>query len=537
LRPGTARRWSALILTCTLVAGLGGGSGPVLASADDPAVIVFAGEVASAPSYDHIGVVFNKRLDETVPVPFEDFRITIDGTQYVPIGGSYEFSGLAGAGGPFDVSGTTIVRLDLPVGVTVGPASTLQVDYQQGPAPMRDLSLTPPLTPQTFSGQVLDLGEFAFLGAMVDAANATDRLTLLFTGQVDLDSIPAPSDFTVNGDPDAVSLVVPRFIDIGLGVVDLVLATPVQNGEVVDFTYTPGLNPFTARNGGLVLDGFSQNEVTLFIPPTTASRTLEANETLSTGTGPPTAADPLVTEVTTPTAGLVIIAEVLIDPSPAGYTFFGEQVLITAPDAPDADHPLLLTFQLDASLVPEGQTAQSIVILRTELGTTAVVPKCDAVWPLAAAASPSPCVWNRVDEAGGGITITVATLQASTWNFAVIAPYAFGGFKSPVDKAPTRNGMKAGTAVPLKFSLGGDRGLAIFAAGSPSSQPVACDTGDPYDVVEQTVSAGGSSLTYDSTSDTYTYIWKTLKSWTGCRKLTLAFADGSVQTATFQFKP
>ena len=65
---------------------------------------------------------------------------------------------------------------------------------------------------------------------------------------------------------------------------------------------------------------------------------------------------------------------------------------------------------------------------------------------------------------------------------------------------------------------------------------MACDTGDPYDVVEQTVSAGGSGLTYDAGSGTYTYIWKTLKSWTGCRKLTLAFADGSVQEAIFQFR-
>jgi hypothetical protein len=521
------------------VAGLGGGSGPVLGSADDPAVIVFAGEVVSAPSYDHIGVLFDKRLDETVPVPFGDFTITIDnGAPLVPIGGSYEFSGLAGIGGPFDVSGTTIVRLDLPLGVTVGPASSLQVDYEQGSAPLRDLSLTPPLTPQSVSGEMLDLGEFAFLGALVDAANATNRLTLLFTGQVDLGSIPAPGDFavTVGEAPDDVSSVVPRFTDIGLGVVDLVLETPVQNGDVVDFTYTPDLggNPFTARNGGVVLGGFSQNGVTLFIPQTTASATLAANGSLSTGTGPPTPEDPLVTEVTTPTAGLVTIAEVLVDPSPAGYTFFGEQVVITAPNAPDAAHPLLLVFNVDASLVPDGQTAQSIVILRTELGTTQVVPDCDDMAPVAAAAIPSPCVWERVDVAGG-IGITVATLQASTWNFA-IPRYAFGGFKPPVDRAPVRNGMKAGTAVPLKFSLGGDRGLAIFAPGSPSSQPVTCTTGDPYDVVEQTVTAGGSSLKYDSASDTYTYIWKTQKAWTGCRKLTMTFADGSTQEAVFQFR-
>lgn len=97
--------------------------------------------------------------------------------------------------------------------------------------------------------------------------------------------------------------------------------------------------------------------------------------------------------------------------------------------------------------------------------------------------------------------------------------------------------MKAGSAVPLKFSLGGNRGLTIFAAGSPSSQPVTCDTSVPYDGVEQTVTAGGSSLSYHPASDTYAYVWKTQKAWTGCRKLTLTFADGSVQEAVFEFRP
>jgi len=97
--------------------------------------------------------------------------------------------------------------------------------------------------------------------------------------------------------------------------------------------------------------------------------------------------------------------------------------------------------------------------------------------------------------------------------------------------------MKAGSAVPLKFSLGGNRGLSIFAPGSPSSQPVSCDTGTPYDAVEQTVSAGGSSLRYDSSTDKYTYVWKTQRAWTGCRILRLTFADGSVQEAVFELKP
>jgi hypothetical protein len=54
---------------------------------------------------------------------------------------------------------------------------------------------------------------------------------------------------------------------------------------------------------------------------------------------------------------------------------------------------------------------------------------------------------------------------------------------------------------------------------------------------ERAVTAGGSSLSYNAVSDTYTYSWKTQQAWTGCRKLTLGFADGSVHEAIFQFKP
>jgi hypothetical protein len=115
--------------------------------------------------------------------------------------------------------------------------------------------------------------------------------------------------------------------------------------------------------------------------------------------------------------------------------------------------------------------------------------------------------------------------------------YHFGGFRQPVDALPTINQMKAGGAVPVKFSLGGDQGLSIFAAGYPKSQLIACDATATVAGIETTVSAGGSSLSYDPLSDTYTYVWKTDKSWAGtCRQLVLSFVDGSVQRATFSFK-
>ena len=99
------------------------------------------------------------------------------------------------------------------------------------------------------------------------------------------------------------------------------------------------------------------------------------------------------------------------------------------------------------------------------------------------------------------------------------------------------NVTKAGSAIPVIFSLGGNQGLNIFATGFPKSQTIACDTTADVDGIETTVSAGGSSLTYDGVSNTYTYVWKTDKAWAGsCRQLVLEFADGSTQRANFKFE-
>jgi hypothetical protein len=91
-----------------------------------------------------------------------------------------------------------------------------------------------------------------------------------------------------------------------------------------------------------------------------------------------------------------------------------------------------------------------------------------------------------------------------------VLPYNFTGFFAPIDNPPAFNEMKAGQGAPVKFSLDGDQGLNIFAAGS---------------------------LTYDAASDRYKYTWKTESSWKNtCRQLTLTLRDGTVHTAKFKFK-
>ncbi len=135
--------------------------------------------------------------------------------------------------------------------------------------------------------------------------------------------------------------------------------------------------------------------------------------------------------------------------------------------------------------------------------------------------------WTAVDEAGN--TATCAQ--------TVSVQYPFTGFFQPVDNLPTVNSVKAGQSIPVKFSLGGNFGLSILAAGSPTSQlSSACTSGAVVDDIE-TVSAGGSSLTYDAATDQYTYVWKTQKTWAGqCRQLNVTLTDGTVHTAVFTLK-
>jgi hypothetical protein len=149
---------------------------------------------------------------------------------------------------------------------------------------------------------------------------------------------------------------------------------------------------------------------------------------------------------------------------------------------------------------------------------------------------------------GDDLVIRVLTSAASDWTFGVrtVVPFAFDGFYQPVDDDPVAgrlplNTVNAGAAVPVRFSLGGDQGSAIFETGSPSSRRIDCSSADPVDAIEQTVSAGGSSLSYDAATGIYTYVWKTDRTWSKapggpCRELSVILTDGTVHVANFKFR-
>ena len=135
---------------------------------------------------------------------------------------------------------------------------------------------------------------------------------------------------------------------------------------------------------------------------------------------------------------------------------------------------------------------------------------------------------GATDNAGNTGSVTV------TYNVA----YNWTGFFQPVDNLPTVNTVNAGQAIPVKFSLGGDFGLNIFATGYPASQNVNCgsSSGGSSDPIEETITAGSSSLQYDPGTQRYSYVWKTDKAWAGtCRQLIVKLIDGTDHIALFSF--
>jgi hypothetical protein len=125
-------------------------------------------------------------------------------------------------------------------------------------------------------------------------------------------------------------------------------------------------------------------------------------------------------------------------------------------------------------------------------------------------------------------------MDASQVTSTTSAIWPFRGFLPPIDGSAV-NAVQAGSSVPLKFSLGGDRGLNVLEPGSPASSEVPCDGSNAVSE-NQIRSVSANRLSYDAATSQYSYVWKTDKSSAGtCRLLTLILNDGTSHTALFSF--
>ena len=206
-----------------------------------------------------------------------------------------------------------------------------------------------------------------------------------------------------------------------------------------------------------------------------------------------------------------------------------DDVVITVQDtlAPDISCPANVVVNL-----PLNSTATSMVVNYPDVTATDACSSSVTVNSTPASGSVFPVgttTVNATADDGGGHT--------SMCSFTVTVQYNFAGFFPPVANLPALNVVQAGRGIPVKFSLSGNKGLGIFAAGSPSSGPIVCNSSDPATLLEETVTAGGSSLSYDPLSDQYVYVWATDAGWAGtCRQLVVTLNDGTAHRANFKFK-
>lgn len=232
--------------------------------------------------------------------------------------------------------------------------------------------------------------------------------------------------------------------------------------------------------------------------------------------------------------------------SPAAGTLVGlgpHTVTVTATDAAGNQSSDQVVFTVNDETAPVISCPSNIeVFLPANSPDTSMVVN----YPAATATdncSTSPTV--TYSHASGSVfpvgttTVTATATDAagneSECTFTVTVRYLFTGFFSPVNNPPTLNAVNAGRAIPVKFSLSGDKGLDIFAPNNPYTVSLNCDTNDPGVDVTETLNAGGSSLTFGGGQ--YSYIWKTESSWAGtCRQLVITLNDGSVHTANFKFR-
>ena len=129
------------------------------------------------------------------------------------------------------------------------------------------------------------------------------------------------------------------------------------------------------------------------------------------------------------------------------------------------------------------------------------------------------------------VTATDALGNTTTKSAAYSVKYTFTGFF--MISSTNLNSAEAGDGITLWFSLGGNRGTAIFATGQPISTPINCTTR----VVSGAPAATSGALGYTWVTGWYGYRWNTPSAWRNtCRRFSVTLNDGTTHTADFKFR-
>ncbi|MDP3768168.1 MAG: dockerin type I repeat-containing protein [Dehalococcoidia bacterium] len=173
---------------------------------------------------------------------------------------------------------------------------------------------------------------------------------------------------------------------------------------------------------------------------------------LSTGSNA-TEDDTVETSVIVPNGGKVTIIEgPLTEAGAGGQTLIGQQVEIEAPSA-TTQEPLIVTFLLDVSIIPEGQDESTVQLYYNG----EPVPDCSGP---SGKAQPNPCVffrWLLTGSAAGDVLLQIFSSDASTWTFSagLAGDVDCNGIVDSVDAALILQ-FAAGLVGPLPCHEAGD---------------------------------------------------------------------------------
>ncbi|HET7029772.1 MAG TPA: ExeM/NucH family extracellular endonuclease [Candidatus Limnocylindrales bacterium] len=222
-----------------------------------------------------------------------------------------------------------------------------------------------------------------------------------------------------------------------------------------------------------------------------------------------------------------------------------------APDAyRSSDHdPVLVGIQLDASPTIDAGGPYAVVEGSSiTVHATGSDPDGDALtyaWDLDGNGSFETPGQDATFSAPAGSAPLTVTIHARVSANGVSAEdsatvsivWPFTGWLPPLSNPPVENSANAGSGIPVKFTLGGDQGLAVVADGYPRSIEYSCGAATrPLDATTPTAVTPTGGFTFDPSTGIYTYNWKTEKQWANsCRRFVLKLTDGSVHYADVHF--
>jgi YVTN family beta-propeller protein len=215
------------------------------------------------------------------------------------------------------------------------------------------------------------------------------------------------------------------------------------------------------------------------------------------------------------------------------------------------DEPFGIAFPALAPASPPAVTSVSPVTGTTAGGTTVTISgtnlsRATAITfgaghsATAVSCTATSCTATSPAGTAGTVDVQVTTPGGTSAtspadHYTYLTPFTFTGFLLPVLNPPFVNRRIAGRDSFMRFTLGGNKGLAVIAAGYPTTQQVRCRTLVP---TGRPAPAASDGFTYTPLTRVYDYAWNTPAAFRGtCQKFTLTLTDGSTHTAYFAFLP